>query len=94
MKSLACLLAVSTLVVLVCLPATADGQSYLDGQIDMVISQIKSGNNAMHFLAREYLNEAMKVGGIAQWKIKELEDYINNVQPADPIVDRFPRSRR
>lgn len=89
MKSLICLLATSVLAVLICVPAMADDRSYLESQVDMVISQIENGNNAMHFLAREYLNEARKIGGIAQWKLDKLNWYLRNVRPNAPIVDRF-----
>gem|GEM_PF-2192975 len=94
----ACLLAVFVLILSACFSlssAVANGydRSYLEEQIDEVISQIRNNNNAMHYLANEYRNAALRMGGFPQWKLDTLKWYLENVSPAAPIVDHWPRRR-
>jgi len=76
-----------------CSPAMANGysHSHLNDQIDWVISEIDRGNTGMHYLAGEYSRAAEQMGGFSQWKIDKLKQYLENVRPPKPKVERWRR---
>jgi len=84
-----CLVAAFILILVTCFSAAAYDRGYLEQQIDWVISKIDEGNNTMHFLAADYLRAAVEMRGFPQWKLDRLRDYLQNVRPHPPIIDRL-----
>ena len=67
----------------------ANDRAYLEYWIDMTITQIDEGNNAMHWEAARLLKEAQAMGGFEEWKLNKLRWYLRNVRPHAPIIDRW-----
>lgn len=86
-----CVFLAVLLLLVASIPVFAGGytKASLEEYIDDTIQQIRNGNAGMHYMAREYLSEAERMGGFSQEKLNILRNYLRNVRPHAPIVDRF-----